>query len=131
MVEEKITLNANKGLIKIEVTKDTETGLIKNDLTNVYGYGIFEGSVTRSNKLLEDLKPVFQKHGIVPQISRSLKCETVKTNDPFVPLASSPGEAIMFSVLVSPVDKVGNDNKVWITEKEYVEWYDKANTFSK
>lgn len=122
--EEKVSFDIEGQTVE---TIKNEKGQIYNNLQSVFEYGIFEGSVGRSNKLLKELKEVFKKYKITPQITRVLKCDTMQTEDPYLPQVSSPGEELRITVLVTPEDKAGNDNRVWIDEDTYKEWATNMN----
>ncbi len=123
MAEEEIGIEVKDVIVKTKI--DNDSGLVYNNIPGIYDHGVFEGSVKRANNLLREMKPIMQKYGVIPQIVRVLKCETLSEKDPYLPAVSASGEEIRLTMLVTPLDKVGNDNRVWIPQETYKDWYGK------
>lgn len=69
--------------------------------------GIVEASFEHEVALWEELKPIFLKHGIMPEVKMAIKSDTKPSDDPFRPIVVCPGVDVMLRYIVYPIAKDG------------------------
>ena len=112
----------DKNKEEIKVNSENE-GYIENPGQHFPEDGMMESTCKRTEKILEEIGEVLKKNNILPEVARSLLSQFDKNvNNIFLPLLSFVGEQVVVKFNVSPTDKYGNDNRVWVKKEEAELW---------
>jgi len=96
---------------KVKELKQNEQSIIIENMP-VFERGIAEASIERENVVWNDLRDVFIKHRIQPDINFALVSDNQASNDSMRPVLTCAGVKVSMTYLVYPIDKKEKSGRI-------------------